>query len=128
VNKAQLLTKRVGLISLIAGLAAALAMALLISPAIAGFFALGVVAGTLNIHLLSLAIEHSLRTNLRGNRVKMFFLAHFLARYALIFAVLYVVASLRVQGLLAAVGGLLFSELMLWIQAVSLSSSRRRRG
>lgn len=129
-SKAQGLTRKVGRIGLTAGAVLALAMALLISPVVAGCFALGIAAGTSNIHLLGLTIEHGLRTNLRGSRVKVFFLAHFLVRYAFIFGVLYAVASLlSLRGLLAASGGLMFSEFVLWIQAVSLcGSGRRRRG
>jgi len=125
VNKAQGLAKKVGRVGLTVGAVLAAAMALLMSPAVAGYFALGVGTGTLNIYLLALTIEHGLRTNLRGSRVKVFFLAHFLVRQALIFALLYVVASLTIRGLLAASGGLMFSELVLWIQAVGLSGSGR---
>jgi hypothetical protein len=127
VNKLWGLTRRAGWVSLGLGAMAAGVLAMGVSPAVAGFFLGGLALGMVNLRLLTFTVEHGLQPKGR-NRVQVFFLLHFLARYGFVFACFYLVASLSLRGLVAAAGGFLLPEVVLWARALGLPRAPKKKG
>lgn len=105
------------------------------------FYLVGLITGMINLYALARAVEHGLqpkpsqqerglrvRSSRRrsdrvlSNPVQVFFLLHFLLRYVLVFLMLAGAAYFSIHGLVAAAGGFLLPQVILWTQAFTVRS------